>query len=90
MPKVSILLPCLNARAFLESRIDSLLVLTFSDWEAIVLDSYSNDGSWEYFQSIATRDARFKLNQIPREGVYAALNRGISGRCCATSMKVRE
>jgi len=77
VPKVSILLPCLNARAFLESRIDSLLAQTFTDWEAIVLDSHSIDGSWEYFQSIAARDARFKLNQIPREGVYAALNRGV-------------
>jgi glycosyltransferase involved in cell wall biosynthesis len=77
VPKVSILLPCLNARAYLEARIDSLLAQTFSDWEAIVLDSHSTDGSWEYFQSIAGRDARFKLNQIPREGVYAALNRGV-------------
>ena len=77
MPKVSILLPCLNARAYLESRIDSLLAQTCSDWEAIVLDSHSTDGSWEFFQSIAARDSRFRLNQIPREGVYAALNRGV-------------
>jgi hypothetical protein len=77
VPKVSILLPCLNAREFLESRIDSLLAQTFSDWEAIVLDSHSTDGSWELFQSIGARDPRFKLNQIPREGVYAALNRGV-------------
>ena len=77
MPKVSILLPCLNARAYLESRIDSLLAQTCSDWEAIVLDSHSTDGSWEFFQSIAASDSRFRLNQIPREGVYAALNSGV-------------
>ena len=76
-PKVSILLPCFNARPFLEERIDSILTQTFSDWEAIVLDSYSTDGSWEFFQSIASTDPRFRLYQIPREGVYAALNRGI-------------
>ena len=75
--KVSILLPCLNAAPFLEERIDSILAQTFSDWEAIVLDSYSDDGSWEFFQSIASTDSRFRLYQIPREGVYAALNRGI-------------
>jgi len=77
MPKVSILLPCLNAAPFLEERIDSILAQTFSNWEAIVLDSYSDDGSWEFFQSIASSDSRFRLYQIPREGVYAALNRGI-------------
>jgi len=76
-PKVSILLPCLNAAPFLEERIDSILAQTFSNWEAIVLDSYSDDGSWEFFQSIASSDSRFRLYQIPREGVYAALNRGI-------------
>src|ERR1700687_5328396 len=76
-PKVSILLPSLNVREFLERRIDSLLKQTFSDWEAIVLDSQSTDGTWELFKSIADTDSRVRLNQIPREGLYAALNRGL-------------
>src|SRR5947207_5778905 len=76
-PKISILLPCLNARAYLEPRIDSLTAQVYSDWEAIVLDSGSTDGSWEFFKSIASVDPRFQLHQIPREGVYAALNRGM-------------
>src|ERR1700736_968583 len=76
-PSVSILLPSLNAREFLEPRIDSLLKQTFPAWEAIVLDSHSTDGSWEFFKSIASADPRFRLYQIPREGIYAALNRGL-------------
>jgi glycosyltransferase involved in cell wall biosynthesis len=76
-PSVSVLLPSLNAREFLEPRVDSLLKQTFRDWEAIVLDSCSTDGSWEFFQSIANNDSRFRLLQIPRQGLYAALNRGI-------------
>ncbi len=76
-PRVSILLPCLNARQFLEPRIDSLLAQTFGDWEAIVLDSHSTDGSWEFFRSVASNDWRFRLYQIPGEGFYAALNRGM-------------
>ena len=75
--KVSILLPSLNARKFLDERVDSLLKQTIRDWEAIVLDSGSNDGTWEYFQSAAQTDPRFRLHQIPREGLYAALNRGL-------------
>lgn len=77
-PKASVLLPSLNAREFLEPRIDSLLKQTFTDWEAIVLDSQSTDGSWEFFKSVANTDSRFRLHQIPREGLYAALNRGIA------------
>ena len=76
-PLVSILLPSLNARRFLEPRIESLLKQTHADWEAIVLDSYSTDGSWEFFESVASNDSRFRLNQVPREGLYAALNRGV-------------
>ncbi len=75
-PKVSLLLPSLNARKFLEPRIESLFKQTFADWEAIVLDSESTDGSWELFQSVAKNDSRFQLHQVPREGLYAALNRG--------------
>jgi glycosyltransferase involved in cell wall biosynthesis len=76
-PKISILLPCLNARPYLEQRIDSLMAQVYSDWEAIVLDSGSTDGSWEFFKSIASADPRFRLYQVPQEGVYAALNRGM-------------
>jgi glycosyltransferase involved in cell wall biosynthesis len=76
-PLVSILLPSLNVRSFLQARIESLLAQTCNDWEAIVLDSHSNDGSWEFFQSIAATDARFRLYQIPADGLYAALNRGL-------------
>jgi glycosyltransferase involved in cell wall biosynthesis len=76
-PKVSILLPSLNQRKFLEPRVDSLLRQTFADWEAIVLDSQSTDGSWEFFESVTESDSRFRLYQIPREGLYGALNRGL-------------
>jgi len=76
-PKVSILLPSLNLRKFVEARVDSLAKQTFTGWEAIVLDSQSTDGSWEFFESVAKTDSRFHLYQIPREGLYAALNRGL-------------
>src|SRR5205807_866379 len=77
-PTVSILLPCLNEREFLGPRIDSLLNQTFPDWEAIVLDSHSTDGSWEMFNQVASTDSRFRLYQVPAEGVYAAINRGVA------------
>ena len=76
-PKVSALLPSLNSRKFLEPRLDSLRYQTFTNWEAIVLDSGSTDGSWEFFKSVAETDSRFRLHQVPREGLYAALNRGL-------------
>lgn len=52
---------------------ESLLAQTFSDWELVVCDSYSDDGSWEFFQKFAG-DRRVQLHQVPREGVYAGWN----------------
>lgn len=75
--KVSILLPCLNGQPFLSECIESLQKQTHSNWQAIVLDSYSTDGSWQFLCSVAAGDSRFQLHQIPRDGLYAALNRGI-------------
>jgi glycosyltransferase involved in cell wall biosynthesis len=73
LPLVSICLPNLNTRQFLEPRMVSLLTQTLSDWELIVCDSYSNDGAWEYFQKF-NKDPRIRLFQVPREGVFAGWN----------------
>ena len=77
-PRVSIVLPNLNYRAFLEPRFESILAQTFSDWELIVVDGCSDDGAWELIQDYAARDSRLRVSQSERRGIYDALNRGIS------------
>lgn len=72
-PLVSICLPCLNATPFLKERMDTLVSQTLTDWEMIVCDSYSDDGSWELFQEYKN-DERIKLYQVPRKGSYAGWN----------------
>ncbi len=73
-PKVSICLPNLNNRRFLNERLDSILCQTFQDWELVVVDSYSDDGAWELFQEYAEKEPRIRLFQAPREGIYAGFN----------------
>ncbi len=63
-PLVSICLPNLNTRPFLEERMETILAQTFADWELIVCDSHSEDGSWEFFQKFAG-DPRIRLHQVP-------------------------
>jgi glycosyltransferase involved in cell wall biosynthesis len=72
-PKISICLPNLNNRRFLEDRIASIYGQSFEDWELIVCDSHSEDGAWEYFQGLRN-DPRVRLFQVPREGIYAGWN----------------
>lgn len=72
-PLVSICLPNLNTRPFLPQRMDSILAQTFTDWELIISDNYSDDGSWEFFQQFQG-DPRIKISQAPRAGMYANWN----------------
>jgi len=72
-PLVSICLPNLNHRRFLPERMESILSQTLQDWELIVCDSYSDDGSWEFFQTFKG-DPRIHLHQVPRDGLYAGWN----------------
>jgi glycosyltransferase involved in cell wall biosynthesis len=72
-PLVSICVPNLNKRRFLEERMETLLAQTFTDWEMIVCDSYSDDGSWELLQKFKS-DPRIRLYQVPRHGLYAGWN----------------
>jgi hypothetical protein len=73
-PLVSICVPNLNARPFLEDRFQSILNQTLRDWELFVYDSHSDDGSWEFIQDIAKKDGRTRIRQGPREGPYPAWN----------------
>src|SRR5437762_12103821 len=74
MPKVSICVPNLNTRPYLPERFETVFNQTFQDWELIVCDSYSDDGSWEYIRELAAREPGMRISQTPRSGVYAAFN----------------
>src|SRR4029077_585677 len=77
MPKVSICVPNLNTRPYLPERFETVFNQTFQDWELVVCDSYSDDGSWEYIQELAAREPRMRISQIQRKGVYAGFNDSI-------------
>lgn len=76
-PVVSVCLPCKNTRPFLEERIQSILTQTFTDWELIVVDDYSSDGSWEYFFYAARNNTKINLFRGPNLGLYAGWNDAI-------------
>jgi glycosyltransferase involved in cell wall biosynthesis len=75
-PAVTVCLPNLNTEHFLPKRFESTLSQTFTDWECIVVDNHSDDGSWEIIQSYAARDPRIKAMQAPRDpqGMYPNWN----------------
>lgn len=66
-------MPILNAGGFLRERMETIMSQTYTDWELIVSDNFSDDGSWELLQEYA-QDPRVTLFQSPREGMYQNWN----------------
>ena len=71
-PKVSICVPNLNMRPFLEERFASIFGQSFQDWELLVYDSYSDDGAWEYIRELSIHEKRMRVWQGPRQGTPAS------------------
>lgn len=51
MPKISVLMPVYNAQDYLAEAIDSVLNQTFTDWELIIGDDGSTDGTEDIIKS---------------------------------------
>jgi glycosyltransferase involved in cell wall biosynthesis len=52
---------------------ETILAQTVADWELIICDSYSEDGSWEFFQKF-NDNPRIHLFQAPRAGTPGSWN----------------
>jgi hypothetical protein len=80
-PKVSICVPNLNTRPFLPDRFETIFRQSFQDWELLIYDSYSDDGSWEYIQELAAHEKRMRIWQGPRQGTPGSWNPCICAAC---------
>ena len=87
-PSVSVVMPVYNGERFLAESIASVLGQTYVDFEFIVVDDGSTDGSADILQEYADRDERIRpLLLSSNEGKGTARNRGIaaaSGEYIAT------
>ena len=78
MPTVSVIIPSYNLGKYLPETLDSVLAQSFSDWECIVVDDCSPDGSATIAEKYAAGDPRFKLiRQSVNRGVAEARNTGM-------------
>lgn len=76
--KVDIVVPNYNKVKFIADCFTSLRSQTFKNWRCIVVDGFSDDGSWEIIQEFAQKDSRLEIYQIPRKGLYNSWNFGLS------------
>ena len=79
MPLVSVVMPVYNSEKFVEEAIESILHQTFTDFEFLIVDDGSTDGSAAIIQDYAERDARIRGFALPEnKGVAIARNTGIA------------
>lgn len=64
-PTVSIAMPAYNAEKYLPDAIESILAQTFADWELIIADDGSTDGTAEIIRTYEERDCRIRSVRMP-------------------------
>ena len=78
MVKVSCVLPVYNGLPYLEEAVLSVLAQDFADFELLLIDDGSTDGSGDLCRALAARDARIRVISQANAGIVASLNRGVA------------
>lgn len=77
-PVFSVILTCYNAENTVEAAVRSILYQTFKDFELIIIDDRSTDGSPAILHRLASSDQRIRIFRIQSNaGTYVARNHGL-------------
>lgn len=74
-PRVSVAMSVYNNAPYLAEAIESILAQTFGDFEFLIVNDGSRDGSAEIIDAYAARDPRVRPIHQPNQGLIASLNR---------------
>jgi glycosyltransferase involved in cell wall biosynthesis len=74
VPAVSVITPAYNAAAFVTQTLDSVRAQTFDDWELVIVDDGSTDGTTAIIADYQERDGRIRLLHQANAGPSAARN----------------
>ncbi len=74
---ISVIIPVYNAERYLCGCLDSVLRSEYQDFELILVNDGSTDGSLSICEEYAARDSRVRLISQENRGASAARNRGI-------------
>ena len=85
-PTISVLMPVYNAERYVAKAVESILAQTCADFEFVIIDDGSTDGSHALLKQYAERDHRIRLISRANTGHVIALNQMLeiaSGRYIA-------
>lgn len=79
--KISVITICYNSRAQIERTIASVLGQSHADFEYVIVDGGSSDGTVEIVKRWAARDPRITWVSEPDAGISDAMNKGARIAC---------
>ncbi|MDD3381298.1 MAG: glycosyltransferase family 2 protein [Rugosibacter sp.] len=77
-PLISVILPVYNAENYVAEAVESILNQTLRDFELILIDDGSIDGSLGIMKRYAAHDSRVVIVSRDNRGLVASLNEGIN------------
>ena len=76
-PVISVIVPVYNKKRYIERTLQTIQQQSLRNFECLLIDDGSTDGSGEICDVFAERDSRFKVFHIPNGGVSNARNLGL-------------
>ena len=73
-PKISVIIPGYNTQEYVKAAVESVLSQDFTDWELILVDDGSTDGTGAIMDQIAAEDARIRVIHQANGGLSMARN----------------
>ncbi|WNB92681.1 glycosyltransferase family 2 protein [Bacillus sp. NEB1478] len=74
-PLISIITPTFNSLKFIDQTVESVISQSYSNWEWIIVDDFSIDGTRDYLTNLSKRDSRIKtILQDKNNGTAVARN----------------
>jgi hypothetical protein len=76
-PCATFVMPCRDAAATVAEAVRSIRAQDRADWELLLVDDGSRDGSADVAEGAAEHDPRVRVLRRPPRGIVAALNEGV-------------
>ncbi|MCR4275185.1 MAG: glycosyltransferase [Candidatus Wolfebacteria bacterium] len=76
-PKISILCPVFNSKEFIKDTVESVLKQSYKDWELIIMDAGSTDGTLDILGEYSKKYENIRVFSEPDEGAWHGIMKGL-------------